>query len=174
MCTKQNPGHGQALGRTMTYRTQVGSMWVYACPPAAASGGHSRRPGGWGSCCPLRLHRALILFSDVGTRAGGELHLKGKWPGRICMDWQKIIFYLICKGALGMPRSGAFKDICVLWAKGRTGVSANATGLKINLAAEVKVFCGGGQRTQGGGTESFFSFSLSWDRRWSGDRWCFE
>ena len=90
------------------------------------------------------------------------------------MDWQKIIFYLICKGALGMPRSGAFKDICVLWAKGRTGVSANATGLKINLAAEVKVFCGGGQRTQGGGTESFFSFSLGWDRRWSGDRWCFE
>lgn len=57
------------------------------------------------------------------------------------MDWQKIIFYLICKGGLSIPRSGAFKDICVLWAKERAEVSANAAGLRINLAAEVKVVC---------------------------------
>lgn len=107
------------------------------------------------------------------------------------MDWQQC-FYPICKGAVRIPRPNTFKDICALWAKNRKEVSANASGIKINLAVEVKtsltMFClcvcvcvllaCACARVctcrRGGGTESFFSFFLGSVGRWSLDHGAFE
>lgn len=85
----------------------------------------------------LRSPGIFPSFLRIDTQAGSELHLKGKRASKdFCGLGENSSFYPIYKDTLGIPRPGAFKDICVLWGKEQNR-SVSKCLRKKNLEVEV-------------------------------------